>query len=78
MPQETSNSSSANNRNLLVKYGGMAVQWMVILFLAVWGGRKIDQWLKVKGSLFVWILPVFGIFGLLFQVIRDTAPRKNK
>jgi hypothetical protein len=78
MPQETPNSKQINNRGLLIKYGGLAMQWLVILILAVFGGRKADQWLKFKKPVFTWILPVAAIVGLLYTVIKDTNPSKNK
>jgi hypothetical protein len=78
MPRETPEPSTTNNRYLLIKYGGLAMQWLIVLLLTVLGGKKIDQWLKFKKPIFIWILPVIGIIGLLYVVIKDTSPSKNK
>jgi len=78
MQQETPNSNSNNNRYLLVKYAGLALQWIVILFLAVWGGRKMDHLFRFKKPVFGWLLPVIGIVGLLYSIIKDTSPKKSK
>jgi hypothetical protein len=78
MLQETPNAKQNNNRDLLIKYGGLAMQWLLILLLTVFGGKKADQWLKFKKPVFTWLLPVMAIIGLLYKVIKDTKPSKNK
>jgi hypothetical protein len=78
MPLETPDPSQNNNRYLLIKYGGLAMQWLIVLLLTVLGGRKMDQWLKFKKPIFTWLLPVIGIIALLYSVIKDTSPTKNK
>jgi membrane protein DedA with SNARE-associated domain len=77
MLKETSNAKN-NNRFLLVKYAGLAMQWAIALLLAVWGGRKIDFWFKLKKPLFAWILPVVAIVALLYKIIKDTSGTGKK
>lgn len=78
MQQEIPDTKQKNNRHLLTKYGGLAMQWMVVLLVTVLGGRKLDHWLRFKKPLLAWILPVLGLVGLLYNIIRDTSPTKNK
>jgi membrane protein DedA with SNARE-associated domain len=77
MLKETPNTKY-NNRFLLVKYTGLAMQWAIALFLAVWGGRKFDQWFRLKKPLFAWILPVVAIVALLYKIVKDTSGTGKK
>jgi hypothetical protein len=69
---------SKDNKYLLLKYAGLAIQWAAIILMSVFAGRKIDDWLHISKPLLSWILPILGIFGMLFQVIRDTSTPKKK
>ena len=69
---------SGDNRHLLFKYAGLAIQWGLVILISVYFGRKLDMWLHIPKPLFSWMLPVLGIFGMLIQVIRDTASPKKK
>ena len=61
--------------NTLVHYAGMAMQWLAILLISVWGGKKADQGLKFSKPVFSWVLPVVAVVGLLFKVVKDTRSR---
>jgi F0F1-type ATP synthase assembly protein I len=69
-------SSPTQNKSLLLKYAGLTMQIMVGLALAVFGGYKLDGWLKFKTPLFVWVLPLIVIIAMIWQVIRDTSKKK--
>jgi hypothetical protein len=77
MPQETHDPKSPNNRHLLLQYGGMAIQWFVVLLLSVYLGKRADTWFRFIKPVFIWLFPVIGILGLLISVIRDTKPPKK-
>ena len=64
------------NNNLLWKYAGLATQFLVGIGLAVYAGLKIDEWLKIKMPLAVWILPLLLITGVIIKIIKDTAKKK--
>ena len=64
------------DNRLLFRYAGFATQLIVALGLTVFIGMKIDQWLKFKNPLAVWVLPLLVIIGLIVKVIKDTAPKK--
>lgn len=68
---------ATNNRHLSLRYAGMAIQWIAVLLLAVFLGKKADSWLHLSKPVFVWVLPVIGIIGMLTSVIIDTKPRKK-
>lgn len=64
------------DNSLLLKYAGLATQLLIGLALAVFLGMKTDEWLHFKMPLAVWVLPLAVIAGVIFKVIKDTAPKK--
>lgn len=64
------------NNNLLWKYAGLATQFLVGIGLAVFAGLKLDEWLKIKMPLAVWVLPLLLIIAVIIKVVKDTAKKK--
>lgn len=64
------------NENLLLKYAGLGIQFLVALGLGVFAGMKIDQWLNFKTPLAGWLLPLVIIFAVIFRIIKDTSQKK--
>ena len=62
--------------NLLWKNAGLATQFLVGIGLALYAGLKLDQWLKLKMPLAVWVLPLLLILGVIIKIIIDTASKK--
>jgi F0F1-type ATP synthase assembly protein I len=60
----------------LVKYAGLAMQFLVSIGIGVFLGLKIDQWLRFSFPLFVWLLPLLIILGMLLNIIRETSRKK--
>ncbi|CAN5889291.1 hypothetical protein BH11BAC4_BH11BAC4_03160 [soil metagenome] len=67
---------SEPNNNLLWKYAGLATQFLVGIGLAVYAGLKLDEWLKIKMPLAVWVLPLLLILAVIIKIINDTAKKK--
>jgi membrane protein DedA with SNARE-associated domain len=70
--------SSSDNRFLLLKYAGLATQWLIIMLLAVFAGKRLDHWFRLSKPLLSWILPLLSIVGMLIHIIRDTSAPKKK
>lgn len=56
----------------LMRYAGMAMQFLVSIGLGVFFGLKIDEWLHFSFPLLVWLLPLLMIVGILIKIIKDT------
>ncbi len=54
----------------------MATQFLVAIAISVFGGMKIDEWLKLKMPLLVWLLPLLVISATIFKIIKDTSTKK--
>ena len=67
MPQSNHNES---NRNMM-RYAGMATQWMVMLGIAVWAGLEIDERTGWRFPLFTVLLPLIAIFVSLWKLIKS-------
>ena len=67
---------SKNDHRFLLKYAGMATQFLVAIAIAVWGGIQIDKWLGFKTPLAVGVLPLLIITGIIIKIIKDTSTKK--
>jgi hypothetical protein len=60
----------------LWRYAGMTMQLLAGIGLFLFLGLKIDEWLKLKTPIAVWVLPLLFILAVIIRVIRDTG-KKN-
>ena len=61
----------------MMRYAGLATQWLVMLGLAVWLGLKLDSWTGWKFPLFVVTLPLVALIVSLWQLVREfNQPKK--
>lgn len=64
-----------SNKQLLVRYAGLATQLLVSLGIAVFIGYKLDKWLSFRTPLLVWLLPLLILAGIIYQVLKDTSKK---
>jgi len=64
-----------NNKSLVLRYMGFAFQLMAALALAVFGGLKLDKWIKPGIPVFIWVLPLLVLIAILIKVIKDTSEK---
>ena len=65
-----------SNKELLIKYSGLAFQLIASLGFALYFGMKLDGWLKFSTPVFVWLLPLLFLIVIMYQVIKDTSNKK--
>jgi hypothetical protein len=68
-------NNNENNKQLL-RYSGLAMQFLVSIGLSVFIGLKADKWLHISVPLLVWLLPLMVIIGIILKIIKDTAKKK--
>ncbi len=56
-----------------LKYSGMATQLMVLIFVAVWIGKKIDGYFHTEKPWFTAGLVLFFFTGWFYQLYRDVS-----
>ena len=61
------------------RYSSIAFQMLVIILAGVFGGIKLDQWLKLKVPVFTIILSILSVILAIYYVTRDLikSGRKN-
>jgi F0F1-type ATP synthase assembly protein I len=60
----------------LMRYSGLATQWMAMLLISVWAGYKLDHWIHLK-ALFLILLPVGSLSLSMWQLIKElNKPKK--
>ncbi len=64
-----------NNKQLL-RYTGLAMQFLVGIGLCVFLGIKADAWMRISIPLLVWLLPLLFIGGMFYKIIKDTSTKK--
>jgi len=64
-----------SNTQLLLEYSGLAFQLLVMIGIAIYAGRYLDGWIKIKFPLFLWLLPLIVIIGMIVKAIRDTSKK---
>jgi F0F1-type ATP synthase assembly protein I len=69
--------SSGQQPNNMMRYAGLATQWMVMLSLAVWIGYKVDQKLNWTVPVFLILFPLIALGVSLWQLIKELN-KKNK
>ncbi len=61
----------------MMKYMGLASQWMIMLLLAVWAGHKLDILTNWKLPLFLILFPLISLSLSLWQLMRElNKPKK--
>ena len=60
----------------LLRYSGLAMQFLISIGIGVFIGLKADQWLNLSIPLLVWLLPLLFICGMIFKMIKDTSKKK--
>jgi F0F1-type ATP synthase assembly protein I len=73
MPQNKEQVPS--NKQLLLKYAGLATQLLVALSLGVWLGYYVDKWFKLSFPIFIWSLPLIFLMAMFYQILKDTSKK---
>lgn len=61
---------------LLWKYAGLATQFLVGIGIFLYGGLKLDEWLRFRMPLAVWVLPLLFIITVIIKIVKDTGRKK--
>ncbi|HEV8083066.1 MAG TPA: hypothetical protein VGP55_07705 [Chitinophagaceae bacterium] len=69
------NSGNENNKPLM-RYAGLAMQFLVGIGLGVFLGLKADGWMKLSFPLLVWLLPLLIIIVIMYNILKETSAKK--
>jgi hypothetical protein len=69
--------SAPNQPQNVMRYAGLATQWLVVLLIAAWAGFKLDQKIKWRVPVCTILLPLGSLVLLLWQVIKEFSKPKK-
>ena len=62
--------------NDYARYTSIAFQMMAVILLGVFGGMKLDAWIKPKFPVFTVILIILSVILAIYLVIKDLLKKK--
>jgi len=68
-------NNNEGNKQLL-RYSGLAMQFLISIGIGVFIGLKVDEWLHFSFPLLVWLLPLLFIFGIIYKIMKETSKKK--
>jgi hypothetical protein len=54
----------------LMRYAGLATQWLVLLGLSLWAGMSIDKHISPQSRILTVLLPLLSLTVSLYQLIK--------
>lgn len=76
MEQPKKPSSPKKQLNSYAKYSIMGFQMGAIIFLGMFGGIKLDEWLGLKFPIFTIVLSLLSVFAAIYFAIKDFLKKK--
>ncbi len=59
--------------NPALKYSGMAMQLLILLLLAAWGGQKLDAYFQLENPLITIFFLLAALFAFLYKLVKDLS-----
>ena len=69
--------SAPKQTQSVLRYAGLATQWMVMLLVAVWIGHQIDKWTNWKIPVFIILLPLIALVLSFWKIINELSKPKK-
>jgi hypothetical protein len=69
-------ASSKQPQNMM-RYAGLATQWIVMLAVTVWIGMKVDGWLKWKVPVCTILFPLVSLIYSFWRLINELGKPKK-
>lgn len=71
MPKQSNNDKTTNQLKSYARYTGLALQILAAIFLGIWLGMKLDEWLNFTFPLFTLTLSMAALIGSLFYLVKS-------
>jgi hypothetical protein len=76
MDKKTTDNKSKSSINQYAKYSGLAFQMGIFIFLAAYGGKKLDAYLEFVTPWCTIVLSLLAIFIVLYATIQQLSNDK--
>jgi hypothetical protein len=70
MPDTSPKLPPKKQLEFYARYSSLALQMLVIICLGVFGGVKLDEWLKLGFPVFTIVLSVLSVILSIYQAVR--------
>lgn len=71
MARTKKNNKKKKYLNNYAKYSSIAFQMLAIILLGVWGGIKLDEWIKFEFPVFTVVLSMVSVVLAIYYVVKD-------
>ncbi len=61
----------AQDKRNMMRYAGLATQWMVMMGIGVWAGYKLDHKIGWRVPLLTILFPLIALVVSLWQIIKE-------
>lgn len=68
MSPQPKQSNKTKNPNAYLKYSGMVMQLLVLLFIAAYLGRKLDEWMGNSPAYMTALLVLLAVVAYLVKI----------
>ena len=76
MLQKNKSPKKQEKLSSYMKYSGIAFQMIVIILIGVFGGMKLDKWLKPKHPVFTAVLSAVAVVIAIYYSIKELIRTK--
>jgi hypothetical protein len=76
MPEKKPTLPPKKQLEFYARYSTLALQMIVIIGVGVFGGVKLDAWLKTGFPIFTVILSILSVILSIYQATRDLLKKK--
>lgn len=59
--------------NAALQYSGMAMQLLILLLLAAWGGQKLDAYFGLENPFITIVFLLSALFAFLYKLVKDLS-----
>jgi F0F1-type ATP synthase assembly protein I len=75
--KQTNPEKTAKSLSEYAKYSNLAFQMIAIILVGVFGGIKLDKWLKPSFPVFTVVLSFLSVIFALYYVLKDFIRKKK-
>jgi F0F1-type ATP synthase assembly protein I len=75
--KQTNPEKTAKSLSEYAKYSNLAFQMIAIILVGVFGGMKLDKWLKPSFPVFTVVLSFLSVIFALYYVLKDFIRKKK-
>lgn len=71
MSPKANHNQDTNRRNTYLRYSGLAFQILAAIFLGIWGGYQLDQWIGLKYPVFTIVFSLAALLGAMVYLVKS-------